>query len=156
MKVGPTVDGRLKLTLENPEDYALMSMLLRDASDDGEVENLVNRIGKNSTEEDWEEFVKPELISQFNADLLKVSNTLKEIIDTDTADQTDLFISNDDCREWYSAINQARLSLEEEYTLSEVKYDYDPATLSPEQLEPLLRDNFYLFLQDLILNHLDL
>ena len=152
MKIGPTVDGRIKLFLDDDGDYYLLTQLISDASSGDNIENLVKQLGKNIDEPDWEEFVKPELITHFQKDNITVSNSIKKAYDSE---ENELFISKDDSQSWYSTINQARLHLEEEWNLSELKEDIDMTSLDQTLVEPFIKNNFYMHLQSLILEYLD-
>ncbi len=148
MKIEPTLDGRVKIALNNDGDYYLLTQLISDASDDDKIEKLASQFGESMLDEDWDEFVKPELISNFQTDILTVSNILKKMHDSGVKE---LYISKEESHAWYSTINQARLHLEENWNLSELTEDFSMENTNPELLEPCIKNNFYMHLQSLIL-----
>lgn len=152
MKIGPTIDKRVKLLLDDDGDYYLLSQLIQDASDSGNIEKLANQVGKNVVDEDWEEFVKPDLIAKYKSDVLKVNAILKKAHEEKTEE---IFISQEDFQEWYSTLNQARLHLESSYNLSALNEHVDPKDVDPDLLEPVIKGNFYTHLQSLILEFLE-
>lgn len=152
MKIGPTIDKRVKLLLDDDGDFYLLSQLIQDASNSGNIEKLANQVGENVTEDDWEEFVKPDLIAKYKSDIIKVNALLKKAHEEKAAE---IFISQEDFQEWYSTLNQARLHLESTYNLSSLHENVSPEEVEQELLEPVVKGNFYTHLQSLILEFLE-
>lgn len=153
MKIGPTIDKRIKLQLDHDGDIYLLTQLVSDAVNDDDTDSLVNQVGCKMDDEDWEEFVKPDLISHFRDEIVKVSEVIQSAIEEK---EKEIFISKDISREWYSTLNQARLHLEKKYTLSEVEDGFQLEDLDDELVDPAIKNNFYTHLQGLILEYIDL
>ncbi len=152
MKLGPTIDGRIKIEIDHSGDFYLLAEMLQDAAGDEQTTHLANHVGQHLDDEDWEEFVKPDLVVKFKQDILTVSNILAAAQDEQ---QKEFFISSEDAAAWYSTVNQARIFLEGKYELSELDEEYDPISGDPDLVEPFVKGRFYIQLQSLILEYLE-
>ncbi len=142
------MDGRVKLSLDHEHDFYFLSELIQDAVGPEESEALINQLGQHTTDNDWYEFSRPELIDGFKHDISVVIKCIEPLKD---GEKKDLLISSSDAREWYSTLNQARIHLEHLHQLSELE---DKEISSDDSLE-LIKARFYTSLQGLILQHLD-
>ncbi len=154
MKVAPTLEGGLRIDPETEEDWHILRAILLDAN--GHEADLATRLGGMVTDgriaEDWQDFVVPDLRESFADDL----NQIQAVIETAAAFPKDgespIWITREDAFPWYSALNQARLALEEKYGFGPDP-ESDPANLSLIRHEALLRSQFYCALQSFILRH---
>jgi hypothetical protein len=149
MKVGPTLQGGLRIDVENALDWMVLRCIPYDAR--GGDANLADRLSAPMAAdegiEDWREFVMPELQDGFNSQLETIERALVGSGGDDQPGQ--LFIVKEDAELWYGGLNQARLALEERYGFS----DEDPATMTPGQRSAWFRSQFYLHVQSVLLDH---
>jgi hypothetical protein len=149
MKVGPTLQGGLRIDVENPLDWMVLRCIPYDAR--GGDFNLAARVSapmaKDEGFEDWREFVVPDLQDGFNSQLEAIEKALAGAGDDDEPGQ--VFIKKDEAELWYGGLNQARLALEERYGFS----DRDPATMTPGVRSAWFRSQFYLHVQSVLLDH---
>ena len=154
MKVAPTLEGGLRIDPETAEDWHVLRAILIDAN--SHDTDLATRLGGMVTDEriaeDWRDFVVPDLRESFADDL----NQIQAAIETAAAFPKDgaspIWITRDDAFSWYSALNQARLALEETYGFGPDP-ESDPSNLQPVRHEALLRSQFYCALQSFLLQH---
>lgn len=154
MKVAPTLEGGLRIDPETPGDWHILRTILLDAN--GHETDLATRLGGMVTDEriaeDWRDIVVPDLRESFSDDL----NHIQAVIETAAAfpkeGESPIWITREDAFPWYSALNQARLTLEEKYGFGHDP-ESDPANLQPVRHEALIRSFFYLELQSFILRH---
>ena len=144
------MDGRLKVAIDNENDFAFFAELLQDAMGDSGAQCITEQIVRNETDEDWEEFVKPDLLIQFKQEILNVSETLSAAQEEELKE---FFIENDTAQDLYSTLNQARLNIENVYKLSELPEDLDGLTL-PMQ-EASAKYELYTQIQSIILQVLE-
>ena len=149
MKVGPTLQGGLRIDVENPLDWMVLRCIPYDAR--GGDFNLAARVSSPMAEDegfdDWREFVVPDLQDGFNSQLEAIEKALAGAGDDDEPGQ--VFIKKDEAELWYGGLNQARLALEERYGFS----DRDPAAMTPGVRSAWFRSQFYLHVQSVLLDH---
>lgn len=154
MKIIPTLEGGLRIDTEDPADWALLHHIAYDAI--SYEEPLANRLGAlvtdHDVEDDWREFVVPDLEQEFSSALIQVTNAIKLAESQHPEETGALWITKDDGFAWFSALNQARLSLEEQYQLGASEH-VDPQELTPEERSAFLRSQFYSAIQGLLLEH---
>jgi len=153
MQFGPTVDGRIKISLESQTDYYFFAELVRDAAGDEQAKALADQVGKHTDDEDWDEYVKPELIQGYREDLYAVVSSVGQYQEEGLEE---FFIDDEVARVWYSTLNQARLRLEVEHKISEVPYEITPEECGEELFLALVKSEHYLKLQSMILDHFEL
>ncbi len=146
------MDGRIKIVVDDENDFNFFAELLQDAIGNDGTETLVNTISQSGTDEDWEEFVKPDLISQFKKDILTVSQTLAGVQDST---EKEFFISPENARDWYSTLNQARLNLEYRYKVSSIPPEVNKEELGLETIQAGIKTEFYMQIQGLILETME-
>lgn len=154
MKITPTLEGGLRVDAEEPGDWLLLNSIANDAfcCDEG----LAERLGKLVTDEevagDWRDFVLPDLEEQFSSALLHVTTAIASARLESADGPGPLWISREDGFQWFSALNQARLALEEKFRFGPSETN-DPAELPPELRTAFLRSQFYCAIQSLLLEH---
>ncbi len=154
MRIAPTLEGGLRIDPETAEDWHILRAIVLDAN--GHETDLATRLGAMVTDErvaeDWQDFVVPDLRESFTDDL----NQIQAVIETAAAFPKDgespIWITREDAFSWYSALNQARLALEERYGFGSDP-ESDAANLSLIRHEALLRSQFYCALQSFILRY---
>jgi len=154
LKIIPTLEGGLRIDTEDTADWALLHHIAYDAISC--EDSLSNRLGglviDPDVEDDWREFVLPDLDQQFSSALVNVTNTIKTA-EVDLSEGVGvLWITKEDGMDWFSALNQARLALEEQYQLGN-SADIEPEDLAPEERSAFLRSQFYSAIQGLLLEH---
>lgn len=154
MKIAPTIEGGLRIDPETNEDWYILHAIVSDANNCGI--DLASRLGNLVTEEtlteDWQEIVVPDLRESFSDALHYIQGTLEAASAFPKDSEHPIWITRDDAFTWYSALNQARLALEEKYHFGPDPQS-DTANLTPLRHEALLRNHFYSALQSVILDH---
>lgn len=154
MKIGPTIEGGLRIDPQTPEDWHILRAISLDAN--GSETDLASRLGNLVTDEkiaeDWQEIVVPDLRETFADDLHYIYAAIEAAAAFQDGEENPIWITREDAFTWYSALNQARLSLEEKYKFG-ADPESDAANLSPVRHEALLRNHFYSALQSFILQH---
>ncbi len=154
MRIAPTLEGGLRIDPETAEDWHILRSILLDAN--SHETDLATRLGGMVTDErvaeDWQDFVVPDLRESFADDL----NQIQAVIETAAAFPKDgespIWITREDAFSWYSALNQARLALEERYAFGPDP-ESDIANLSPIRHEALIRSQIYSDFQSYILRY---
>ena len=154
MKVAPTLEGGLRIDPESPEDWHILRAILMDAN--GADTELADRLGEMVTDEklaeDWRDSVVPDLRDAFADDLHRVQAAIEVAAAFPKDGAHPIWITREDAMTWYSALNQARLALEERHRFGP-EPERDAAKLPPVRQEALLRSRFYCALQSFILEH---
>jgi hypothetical protein len=154
MNILPTLEGGLRIDVEDDGDWQILSAITNDAISCDE--NLAKRLGKLITDEDvapdWREYVVPDLEEGFNADVQHVSNAIATARYECGGTAGPLWITPEDALRWYSALNQARLALEETYHFGPSE-TINLAGIPVSHRSALIRSQFYCALQSLLLDH---
>ena len=154
MKILPTAEGALCIEIEDAGDWQLLKGITHDAVSC--EENLANRLGNliqdPAVAPDWREFIVPDLDAGFSADLLYVASSIAAARVESGGGPGPLWITRDDSFHWYSALNQARLALEERFHFGP-GVSVDPAGLPPVRRSAFLRSQFYCAIQSLLLEY---
>ncbi|MFK7852427.1 MAG: hypothetical protein AB8D78_15740 [Akkermansiaceae bacterium] len=154
MKIAPTIEGGLRIDPETKEDWYILRSIIRDAN--GLEKDTASRLGDLITDEriseDWKEIIVPDLRESFSEDLNQVYAAIESAAAFPSEDENPVWIKQDEAMTWYSALNQARLTLEEQYKFGP-EPEADPANLTPARHEALLRSHFYCALQSFIIQH---
>jgi len=149
MNVFPTLDGGLRLEIEDDSDWQVLMAISFDAERD-----LASDLSELMDEESmWEDLVMPDLKSHFSSQLehvLKAVRTLKKV--TPEGEIGELHISREDADTWYGALNQARLALEEAHQFGPAE-DVKIIDLPDRQRQGYFRDRFYCHLQSLLIEY---
>lgn len=149
MKVGPTLQGGLRIDVETPLDWMVLRCISYDARGSGG--DLAGRVSepmeKDEGFDDWQDFVLPDLRDSFNAQLDIIEGALA--LAGDGEKPTEIHISRADADLWYGGLNQARLALEERYGFS----TENPEGMTPGKRSAWFRSQFYLHVQSVLLDH---
>lgn len=152
MKIMPTLDGGLRIDAEDKDDWRLLSGITGDAM--SRDDKLSHRLGEFITDEavalDWLEYIVPELEDGFSAAVLYVTTAIASARVESGGGPGPLWITRDDVFHWYSALNQARLAIEE------IHHFGPGAGIHPDELPParrsvFLRSQFYCAIQSMLL-----
>ena len=153
MTITPTEDGGLRIEIEDGGDWVLLGGITADAM--SREDKLAHRLGEFITNEevvmDWLEFMVPELEDNFNAAVLHVTTAIASARVESSGEIGAITIAQDELYYWYSALNQARLALEETHGFGPSD-KIDPAELPMRRREPFLRSQFYCAIQSLLLS----
>lgn len=154
MKVAPTIEGGLRINPENDIDWHLLRSIILDAnaSDHDLAARLGDMMSDEKISEDWQDIVVPDLRESFSDDLHHVYAAIETAAAFPKDDETPIWISPADAQKWYSALNQARLELEEIHHFGQ-NPELDAKNFRPVRRDALLRSRFYCELQSLILDH---
>lgn len=145
MKAAPTLDGRLRIDLEDERDRMVLEAIVVDAQTDGG--GLADALAcmQDPDDEDWEEFVKPELTDLFDSQLAVVVHAVDE-----AGVPGPVFVVKEDAEAWYGALNRARLALEDACDLSTL--DEESLDDKPSEIRSAFhRSRFYMTIQGLLL-----
>lgn len=154
MKAIPTLEGGLRLDAENFNDWGMLRSVIGDAG--GGAVDLASRLGRLISQEagaaDWEEYVVPDLREGFQDELAQVGAAIESAIVNADAGAGPIWITREDVFPWYSALNQARLAIEEQYRFgaSETLSLNEPDTVRQAAFQ---RSKFYAAIQSLLLEH---
>lgn len=145
MKVDVTISGGLRIETQNEQDWALLLCIIADIQND--QYDLANRLSHLVDREDeWQEFVTPELREGFHEQLTVVARALKKADDECEDEIREVFVNRSDADAWYGTLNQARLALEEKHELSKIEME-TISTMSLSRQLAYVRDRRYLMLQ---------
>ena len=161
MTIMPTMEGGLRLGIEEPREWGNLEQIAADALGDGDSK-LAERLGALMDEEsDWEEVVIPELRVYFSEQLGTVTRAVREA-QQEAREEPDedgeigeIFIKRNEAEAWYGALNQARLALESRFRFG----PSDDLTMegvqgfTQDKLEGFVRMRFYTGLQGVLLDY---
>lgn len=146
MRAAPTLDGRIRLDLQDALDLAILRSIIADAR--GREGDLAGHLAAGTETElagDWADYVLPDLREAFETQLATIAGALAEVTPGDT-----LFIGRDDAEAWFGGLNQARLALEDRYRLAQS----EGGEREGEAHAAGVRSHFYMMLQGLLLHFL--
>lgn len=155
MKLAPTFQGGIRIDADCAEDWLMLDAICGDAAG-VPGKPLYDRLAeKMPTDPDWEEFVAPDIRDQFSYQIVHVSRSISSAQRGE--DQVGVvLVEKEDCMTWYGALNQARMTLELVYQVSELD-EYadldDLAEISEEMRMALVRSHFYSAFQSLLLDY---
>ena len=154
MKAMPTLEGGLRMDTEDASDWELLRSIIADAN--GCEADLASRLGALISEEagseDWEEYVVPDLREEFQDELAQVGAAIEAAIHHASGAAGPIWITPDDVYPWYSALNQARLAIEEHFQFGQSEI-VGLKKLTPERRAAYIRSQFYSAVQGLLLEH---
>ena len=155
MKVVPNVEGGLRIEVETATDWLVLEQIAPDALK-MEKESLSSRLGALMDEaSEWDEMVVPELRDLFHGQLCCVRNIVREArkASGENSGLGLIKISQDDGPNWYGALNQARIALEEYYRFSTAQEVAEIESFPPPKRSAFIRSQFYSALQSVLLEH---
>ena len=154
MKVAPTLEGGLRLDLEDADDWDILRRIGVDAR--ARATDLADAMGALIDEEagggDWREYVVPDLREAFADEIDEIGAVIESAAHQAGDGVGPVWITPASAYPWYSAFNQARLALEELYHFGSGE-NPDPAILGEEAHEAYLRSKFYFAIQSLLLEY---
>lgn len=154
MKILPTLEGGLRIDIEDDGDWKVLQGITRDALVCDE--SLGHRMGNLITEEagaaDWLEYIIPDLEASFRNELSHVATVVAAARVECGGEAGPLWITREDADHWYGALNQARLALEEVYHFGPGDH-VDLAALPINARNAFLRSQFYCAVQSLLLEY---
>jgi hypothetical protein len=149
-----TLEGGLRLDAEDSTDWKLLQGISSDAVSCDE--NLAHRLAKLITDKeiaaDWGEYIVPDLEEGFSADVLHVTTAIASARLESGGEAGPLWITPDDAFQWYSALNQARLAIEERHHFGPGG-NIHPASLPAISRPHFMRSQFYCALQSMLLEY---
>ena len=154
MKIIPTLEGGLMIDADDPGDWQLLTGITTDAvsCDEKLAQRLGRLIADEELAQDWMDYVVPDLAAGFSAAVLHVATSIAAARVEAGGGSGPLWITRDDAFHWYSALNQARLALEERFHFG-AGHGVDPGELPPAQRGAFLRSQLYCAMQSLLLEH---
>jgi hypothetical protein len=154
MKAMPTLEGGLRIDAEDLNDWAILRSIIGDAN--GCAIDLAKRLGglirEEAGAEDWQEYVVPDLREAFQDELAQVGAAIESAAHQANGGPGPLWITRDDVFQWYSALNQARLALEERFEFGPSE-NIELKGLKLERRAGFTRSKFYCAIQGLLLEH---
>ena len=148
MKVGPTLQGGLRIDVESPLDWMVLRCISYDARGSLDLADRVSGLmATDEGMEDWREYVLPDLRDGFNAQLETIEGAVA--LAGDGEGPAEIHIAREDAELWYGGLNQARLALEERYGFSHE----DPEGMTPGKRSAWFRSQFYLQVQSVLLDY---
>ena len=152
MKAMPTLEGGLRIDTEDASDWELLRSIAADAN--GGENDLADRLGSLIREgaEDWQEYIVPDLREAFQDELAQVGAAIDSAAHHASGGPGPLWITPEDAFPWYSALNQARLSLEEQFNFGPSE-EIDPSGFTPIRRAAFHRSKFYCAIQSLLLEY---
>ena len=151
----PTLEGGLRIEVETATDWLVLEQIAPDALEGG-AEELPGRLSALMDEDsDWEEMVVPELEDFFTGQLSKVKNTIETAHRKTKEENADglVTIKRAEGMEWYGALNQARIALENRYQFGRTQEITEVETFPPPKRSAFIRSQFYCALQSVLLEH---
>lgn len=150
----PTLQGGLRIDAEDADDWNLLRAIVADAAD--EKEDLASRLGgmvkEQSLVEDWQEFVVPDLRESFQDHLAEVGAAVESASYQAEGGAGPIWISPDDADAWYSALNQARLAIEEIHRFGADEH-FEVSAMPEIRQAAYIRSRFYCAIQGLLLEY---
>lgn len=155
MKLAPTLQGGMRIDADSVEDWIVLDAICADAASLPGAPLYERLSEKMPKDPDWEEFVAPDIRSQFSDEITHVSRALSAAA-RDEDQVGSIFISKEDAPIWYGAINQARMTLEQIYQISELEdfEDLDElGDIGDAKRSAVIRGHFYSTFQCLLLDY---
>lgn len=159
MKAIPTLNGGLRLEIQEPEDWKLLGRMLLDARDPefDLADDLGGRVRDEAVAEDWREYVVPDLRESFDDVLTRVARVIEDAHRASKGGGGHVMIPRESSGDWYGTLNQARLALEARHGFGAdggaAKSKAAVAGYPAEKRAAFLRERLYCALQCVILDH---
>ena len=154
MKAMPTLEGGLRIDTEDASDWELLRAIIADANSgrDDLASRLGGLVSEDAGGEDWREYVVPDLREAFQDELAQVGASIESAIFEADGEAGPIWITPEDAFPWYSALNQARLSIEEQFHFGPSEM-VDFKGMTPERRAAFIRSKFYCAVQGLLLEY---
>ncbi len=156
MKMAPTLKGDLRIDADSLTDWMILELICTDAARLPGPPLYDQLSSKMEQDDDWKEFVVPDMVTQFEEQITHVSRAISSA-PKDEEHAGSIFIKKEDAMIWYGACNQARLSLEKQHDLSKLEMSETEVELEDLELElrsAVIRNQFYGDIQMVILEFL--
>ena len=153
MKVLPTLEGGLRIDIESSSDWLVLEQIPTDAVEEKRFSLPEELAALMDEDSEWDELVAPELAELFSGQIDHVAEAVAQAEETSEGGAGELFIAREEAREWYGALNQARLALESRWGFSGEEEDEALADGPPQKRSAFVRSQFYLVLQGLLLDY---
>ncbi len=154
MKAAPTLEGGLRIDMEDAHDWQLLYAIIPDAT--GHQDDLASRLGglisPEAGAEDWQEYIVPDLRESFQDDLNLVGAAIEAAMVHASGGAGPVWITSEDCFAWYSAFNQARLAIEARFHFGPSEMT-DLQKLTAPKRAAFIRSKFYCQIQGLLLEY---
>lgn len=152
MNIIPTLEGGLRIEVEDAADWFLLLSIGQDAHGHANelAHLLTQRITHDEIRTDWQHFVTPDLEAAFLDAVQSVTQEIQRAHASHHGAAGVLWITPNHAEPWYSTLNQARLALESRYHFGP---SCDPTHLSPTARGAFLRSQLYCAIQSLLLEH---
>ncbi|MBK1883174.1 hypothetical protein JIN85_12160 [Luteolibacter pohnpeiensis] len=148
----PTLEGGLRLEAESEVDWQILYAIPHDAAGTDLASRLGDLVTDDSLAEDWNDFVVPDLKSQFDNQIEHVSDAIREAHASAEGERGTISIKPAESSIWYGVLNQARLSLEEMHHFGN-RDQVDLTGQDPNRRTAFFRSQFYCALQSEMLRH---
>lgn len=149
MRLDLLLNGGLRIEAESSDDWDVLRCIIVDAVSD----DLAVRLGGMVRDDgDWEEYVVPDVSSRFCEQLEVVRDAIESAAGAAAEGPGRLEVSRTEAESWYSALNQARLALEEHYHFGSM--DQLPPEAPVERRMGFFRSQFYLEIQSVLLERI--
>ncbi len=154
MTVMPTLEGGLRIDANESDDWMLLRAIISDANSckTDLASRLSAFINPSAGSEDWMEYVVPDLRVEFQDELAEIGALIESAVFHANHGPGAIWITRDNAFTWYSALNQARLALEEIYHFGP-EDGADPLAMTPPEQSAFIRSGFYSDVQSLLLQH---
>lgn len=154
MKVSPTLEGGLRIDAEDLNDWEILHSILHDIRrGEGDLaQSLGALISEEAGAEDWNEYVVPDLREEFDQQASAVARAITGAMEKSGGESGSIWITRAEGFQWYGALNQARLALEELHHFGSTK-DVSMDDLHPARRSAFFRSEFYSDVQYLLLAH---
>ncbi|MGB0292837.1 MAG: hypothetical protein ACPGIA_09690 [Luteolibacter sp.] len=158
MNIIPTVEGGLRVDLEEATDWLLLRHLIDDACQRelSLAEELGQQIDEDDLREDWMEYIVPDLQSEFATSLEKVREVMAKAVEDykeGDSESGSLWITRELGYDWYSSFNQARMAIEARYGFGDAPKEEILENGDPSKRSAYYRSQFYGAVQGLLLEH---
>jgi len=154
MKVMPTLEGGLRIDAEEASDWELLCLIVEDAAgcDVDLASRLGGLIGEDAGGADWEDYVVPDLREEFQDQVAQIGAAVEAATFHAQGGLGHIWITREDAAAWYSALNQARLALEERFRFGPDETGMVRG-MEPECQAAYIRSRFYCEIQSLMLEY---
>lgn len=154
MTIMPTLEGGLRIEANESDDWELLRAIVIDANSCNTdlATRLSAFINPSAGSEDWMEYVVPDLRVEFEDELAEIGALIESAIFQANHGPGAIWITRENAFTWYSALNQARLALEEIYHFGP-EDSADPLAMAPIEQSAFIRSGFYSDVQSLLLQH---
>jgi len=151
MNISPTSEPGIRIDIESLLDWSRLQLIVVEAAK--QENSLALVLGRNmDMEDDWVDYVLPDIQDGFNEQVKFVDNTLKKAR-SKNVESGEIFITPENVHYWYGALNQARLTLEANFNVSNYSELEDLDSLEESVKSSVIKNHFFCALQSQLLTH---